>query len=448
MACPTLLDPMCKLTENAAEATGGRAARGAVDSGLEQIARAISQAIAGLVRTMMTWWIGVPSVDVGNQPIVDHLHAWFLPIALAITIGGLIAAGARMAVARKANPLIDVTGGLLVIAIVGAIGVLVPNVLLKAGDAWSAWVLDQSIGEQFGVRMGSLLSLQGASPGFVSVVGIVVLVLSAVQAVLMLLRETAIVILVGMLPLAVAGAMAPGMRGWIKRVVAWLLALIFYKPAAAAVYATAFSMIGSGHSGIRERLMGLCALVLALIALPTLIKFFTFAVGSVGQQSGSGILGTAVGAMVAVGSLRAGGGGSAAAQADYTGSRMSSPGGGADAPGSPPGSPTPGGDAPQPRTEPGDGSSTSGKPTVPTTPESPATPAAETAGTSGTASGATAAGATTAGSAGATATTAGAAAGGPAGTAVAASVAAGQKAADGARNAAGSAMTPDGSDQQ
>lgn len=448
MACATLLDPWCKLTETVA-GVGGEAARGAVHSGLEAVSRAISQAIAGLVRTTVTWWVGVPSVDVGDQPVVDHLRAWFLPIAVAVTVGGLIAAGARMAVARKANPLIDVTGGLLVIAVVGAIGALVTNMLLKAGDAWSAWVLGQSIGERFGQRMADLLSLEGAAPGFVVVVGVIVLVLSAVQAVLMLLRETAIVILVGMLPLAAAGAMAPGMRGWIKRVVAWLLALICYKPAAAAVYATTFTFIGSGHSGTRERLMGVCALILSLVALPVLIKFFTFATGTVGQHSGGGILGTAVGAMVAVGSLRAGGGGSAAAQAQYTSSRMP-PGGPGPGTGTPPGAPTPG--SPQPRTDApdsGDGGrgnrTPAPSPGMATTPSSG--PGASAAGTASTAPGTTATGAagTATGATGATA--AGAAAGGPAGAAVAATVAAGQKAADGAKNAAGSAMTPDGSDQ-
>lgn len=474
MACPVLVYPVCKLTGTVAGATGGAAARGAADSGLATVAEAISKAIAGLVRTMLTWWIGVGSTDVSKEPVIGHLRAWFLPIAIAVTIAGLIAAGTRMALARKVNPLIDVTGGLLVIAVTAAVGVLVPNALLKAGDAWSVWVLDQSIGDRFGTRMAGLLSLSGASSGFVVIVGVVVLVLCAVQAVLMLLRETAIAILIGMLPLAAAGAMSPGMRGWIKRVAAWLLALIFYKPAAAAVYATAFTLIGSGNSSIRDQLMGVCALILALVALPVLIKFFTFAVGSVGQHTGGGILGAATGAMVAAGSLRAGsggggGGGSAVSQAAYTSSRMPPPGTGSTAAGStgstgrggfgstPSGASAPGGDAPapQPQTCSGNGDGGPGQrrsqapapaPGMATAgPAQPGTPASVAA--PGPASGSAPSGTASAGT-GAAGTAAAASAGGPTAAAAAATVEAGRKAADGARNAAGSAMTPDGSESQ
>jgi hypothetical protein len=454
MTCPTLISPVCKVVETGA-GLGGAAQRSVVHTTLELFTKQISDAIASVVRTTITWWVKIPSVDVGSQPVIGELRRWFLPIAIAVTIAGLIAAGARMAAARKANPLIDVTGGLLIIAVTAAVGTLVPNLLLKAGDAWSTWVLNAGTGDQFAHRMTDILSLGAASPGFVLVIGVIVLVLTVIQAVLMLLRETAIVILVGMLPLAAAGAMSPGMRGWIKRVAAWLLALIFYKPAAAAVYATAFTMIGKGH-GEREYLMGLCALALSLIALPVLIKFFTFATGSVAQHSGGGILGTAVGAMVAVGSLRTagGGGGSAVAQADYTSSRIPPPsngdrtdagqpvppsggisGGTASATPSPSSSTAPG--AAGAATETGAGTASAGA-----TASGGATAASTASGAGGAAAGSTAAGASAAG-----ATAAGTAAAGPAGAAVGAAVAAGQKVADGAKNAAGTSMTPDGSDQ-
>ena len=455
MPCPTLISPACKLAEKAVEAGGKKAGHSLVQNGLDAIAQQISEAIKWLVRTTITWWVGVPSIDLHGQPAIQHLHAWFLPIALAVTVAGLIAAGLRMALARKANPLIDVTGGLLVIAVTGAIGTLAPSLLLSAGDAWSNWVLNKSVGEQFGKRMAELLSMSGAASGLVVVLGIVALVLAALQAILMLFRETAILILVGVLPLAAAGAVGPGTRGWIKRVVAWLLALIFYKPAAAAVYATAFTLIGANKAGLRAILMGFCALALSLIALPLLIKLFTFATGSVGQASGSGILGAAVGASVAVGSLRAGGGGggSAVAQAGYAAGRMPPP-----APGD-----TGGGDGGGPGS-PSDGSTTSTtgqgsdksdaqpEPPAPNdgtggTPKPPSPP-----GTGGGTPGPTSVNGATEGAAGSTGAASGTATGaaGAAGPAAAAGAAAAQttkQTADGARNAAASATTPDGSEQ-
>ena len=56
-------------------------------------------------------------------------------------------------------------------------------------------------------------------------------------------------------------------RTWVRKVTAWMLALICYKPAAAAVYATAFTMIGSGRSP-RTALMGFVMLALSVSRCP------------------------------------------------------------------------------------------------------------------------------------------------------------------------------------
>ena len=168
----------------------------------------------------------------------------------------MIAAGARMAITRRANPLLDVTGGLLTLAAATTVGTIVPALLLKAGDAWSAWILQVSTGGQFTQRLASRAGAgRHAAPAVVLIFGMVAIVLSLVQAVLMLFRQAALVILAGVLPLAAAGSIAPMTRTWIRKVTSWMLALICYKPAAAAVYAAAFTMIGSGGSP-RTMLMG------------------------------------------------------------------------------------------------------------------------------------------------------------------------------------------------
>ena len=57
--------------------------------------------------------------------------------------------------------------------------------------------------------VAAVLGLAGASPGVVIVLGIAGVVMAAVQAVLMLFRQAALVVLAGMLPLAAAGSMTP-----------------------------------------------------------------------------------------------------------------------------------------------------------------------------------------------------------------------------------------------
>ena len=273
------------------------------------IASAVQSGIAWMVTQTVTWWIQIPSPDLAGEPAVGQLQQWILPLAVAVAVLGVIIAGGRMALTRKADPLMDVGSGLVVIAATSAVGVLLPSLLLKAGDAWSSWVLRESAGGQFAARLTSVLTLSGATPAVVVVLGIVAIIISAIQAVLMLFRQGALVILAGMLPLAAAGMLTPATRGWFRRVTGWMLALIFYKPAAAAVYATAFTMIGAGQ-GTRTVLMGFAMVFMSLLALPVLMRFFTWTTGHVADSAaGGGFLQAALGGAVAIGAVRGWSGG-------------------------------------------------------------------------------------------------------------------------------------------
>jgi len=323
MLCPVLIDPACIVVGQAVSTVTGSAATGALDG----IASAIESGVTWIVTQTLTWWIQVPSPDLAGEPTVGQLQQWILPLAIAVAVLGVIIAAGRMALTRKANPLIDVGSGLVVIAATSAVGVLLPSLLLKAGDAWSSWVLQASTGGQFAARLTSVLTLNGASPAVVVVLGIVAIIISAIQAVLMLFRQGALVVLAGVLPLAAAGMLNPATRTWFRRVTGWMLALIFYKPAAAAVYATAFTMIGAGK-GTRTVLMGFAMVFLSLFALPVLIRLFSWTTGHVADSAGGGgFLATALSGAVAIGALRgfAGGSGGAVEHARLVSARLGPP---------------------------------------------------------------------------------------------------------------------------
>ena len=304
MSCPVLISPTCVISK-VVGAVAGTAASGALNG----IASAVESGISWMVTQTVTWWVQVPSPDLAGEPAVGQLQRWMLPIAVAVAVFGLIAAGGRMALTRKANPLIDVGSGLVIIAATSAVGVILPSLLLRAGDAWSSWVLQTSTGGQFASRLTNVLTLTGASPAVIVVLGIVAIIISAVQAVLMLFRQGALVVLAGVLPLAAAGMMTPATRTWFRRVTGWMLALIFYKPAAAAVYATAFTMIGAGRD-TRTVLVGFAMVFLSLFALPVLMRLFSWTTGHVADSAGGGFLQTALGGAVAIGALRGSAGGS------------------------------------------------------------------------------------------------------------------------------------------
>ena len=328
MSCPVLIDPACVVIGKAVGTVAGTAA----SSALNGIASAIESGIAWIVSNTIDLWVQIPSPDLAAQPAVGQLQQWMLPLAVAVAVLGLIIAGGKMALTRKANPLVDAGSGLVIIAATSGIGVLLPSLLLKAGDAWSTWVLNTSTGGQFASRLTNVLTLGGAAPAVVVVLGIVAIIISAIQAVLMLFRQAALIILAGMLPLAAAGTITPATRGWFKKTTGWMLALIFYKPAAAAVYATAFILIGNGK-GVRVILMGFAMVGMSLLALPVLMRFFTWTTGTVADSAaGGGFLQTALSGAVAVGALRGSSGGSggsgAAEQARQVSAQLGPAGGG------------------------------------------------------------------------------------------------------------------------
>jgi hypothetical protein len=303
MPCSSLISPACVIGESLA----GQLAAGAASGVLGEIATSIQDAVAWVVGNTISWWVKVPSPDLSAETAVDRIRRWTLPITAAVAVLGLTCAGAKMVLTRKAGPLLDAGSGLVVLIATSAIGVLIASMLVRAGDSWSSWVLDSAAQGDFGKRLTAVLGLSAAAPGVVIVLGIVAILVAALQAVLMLFREAALVILAGLLPLAASGSMTTLTRPWFRKLTGWMLALIFYKPAAAAVYATTFAMIGEGKDP-RTVLMGFAMVIMSLIALPVLMKFFTWTTGSLAAAgSGGGILGASIAGAVAVGAFRSAG---------------------------------------------------------------------------------------------------------------------------------------------
>ncbi|MEV0732251.1 hypothetical protein [Polymorphospora sp. NPDC050346] len=219
-----------------------------------------------------------------------------------------------MALTRKSDPLIDIGRGLFQTALWAAAGTTITATALSVSDSFSTWVLNSSTDGQFGERMTLALTTQIGSPGLVIVLGILAMIAAIFQAVMMLFREGAIVILTGVVVFAAAGQFNPVTRPWLRRILAWMAALVFYKPAAALVYATGFIMIGDG-SGPRTMFMGFTVLGLSIIALPAMLKFFNWAVGAAGDGGGAlpAALAAAGGGLHAASWSRSGSGGDGAA---------------------------------------------------------------------------------------------------------------------------------------
>ncbi|MFE9106985.1 hypothetical protein [Actinomadura geliboluensis] len=276
---------------------------------LEEMTESFEQAVGWLVSNTASWWVHTPSPDLQGEPAVGYLQLLVRPLTVAVAVLALLAVATRMALSRKALPLVDAGRGLVVLAVVTVIGTVVPNLLLQWGDLWCGWVLNASSDGDFARRMSQIVAFPSAAPrALVLLLCLFALVIGIVQAILLLFRGAALVILAGLLPLAAAGMITTSTKSWFPRVAGWMLALVFYKPAAAAVYATAFTLVGKGKD-LQAVLMGFAMMLISLIAFPVLLKFFTWTTGGTESSAGGGMLGALMGSAAALGALRAYGGG-------------------------------------------------------------------------------------------------------------------------------------------
>ncbi|MFP5367811.1 MAG: hypothetical protein ACLGIS_13385, partial [Actinomycetes bacterium] len=227
---------------------------------------------------------------------------------LAVILGGI-----RMIWEQRGAPLKDLLRSLLTLTLVSGLGLGVISILVIAADAFSVAIIERSTdGKGFAQSMSVLVMTGQTDVGvfILIVLGLVGLIASLVQIVLMVVRSGMLVILAGILPTTAAFTNNEMGRQWFQKAVGWTIAFILYKPAAAIVYSVAFLLMGntSGQDALVGSITGFTLMIVALFALPALMRFVTPMVGAVASGSGAAA-GAAVGAM-ATGAVSLGRGGS------------------------------------------------------------------------------------------------------------------------------------------
>jgi len=303
------LNPVCHGADLLGDAVGGVAG-----SAIDALADAVTEAVGKAVASVGTLWVkvGTPNLtttDGGSTPsdAVGFLQGslwWYMAAAAVLSV---IIAGAKMAWEGRAEPGRDLLKSLLTLVVVAGAGLTAISLAVAAADGFAKWIIDSSLdGTDFGTNVTRLLGLD-AIHGFgvmiVIVLGLAAFVASLIQIGLMVMRGGMLVILAGILPLSAAATNTEWGRTWFKKCVAWLVAFILYKPAAAIVYATAFRLSGSdvfGGDGLMNAISGLVLMVLALVALPALMRFVTPMVAAMASGGGFGGSAMAGGALMAM----------------------------------------------------------------------------------------------------------------------------------------------------
>ncbi|MFI6662835.1 hypothetical protein ACIBL8_45930 [Streptomyces sp. NPDC050523] len=276
------------------------------NSAFDDIADSAAKAAGSTVKALGSAWMDIQSPllsqDSGPVAFLRGSTLWLTTFTAVLCL--LIAAG-HIAWQRRSAPGRQALQGLLNLVVVSSAGVAAVNLLTVAGDKFSVWIIDRSTGceaissngtpvEQcvamFNDRTTAMLALGGTDlPFLVLIMAILVIVGSVAQIALMIVRVAMLVILAGTLPLSAAASSTPAGSTWFRKTVGWLLAFVLYKPAAAVVYAAAFSMTGEAKGNeVVSMVSGVVLVVLASFTLPALLRFAAPVVQATAARSSRG----------------------------------------------------------------------------------------------------------------------------------------------------------------
>ena len=240
------------------------------------IAKVVIDAVEQVMKAIGMLWVYIPTPEIqANTPalwIQDHTQWIVLFIAsIAVVVGAI-----QMAFSHRGEPARDILRALLTLVVVSGAGALFAGTLISAADAFSSWIINEAFAADDHNYTKNLLDMLDEPLGWLLVifVGILMIITGFIQLAMMIVRYGMLVLLVGVLPLTAAATNSEMGMAWFKRALAWLASFIIYKPIAAIIYATAIKLMGQeGDGHILSILMGVTLMVLAVVALPALLRF-------------------------------------------------------------------------------------------------------------------------------------------------------------------------------
>ena len=176
------------------DCTAKSAIEGFMADAMDNLAKAILDALSQMVTSLSTFWVTTPTVPVtvggegARSAIVsavnDELMLWTLSLAvLSVIIGGI-----RMIWEQRGAPLKDLLRSLITLTLVTGLGVWTISILVIAADAFAVAIINKSTdGTGFADAMTIMTAVNGADTAiFIMIVlGLIGLMASLCQIVLM-----------------------------------------------------------------------------------------------------------------------------------------------------------------------------------------------------------------------------------------------------------------------
>ncbi|MBF6339746.1 hypothetical protein IU450_28225 [Nocardia abscessus] len=279
----------------------GQAATDAAGSALDDLAGTLMDAFTRLLRMAMTWWTDLPSPQLttaGEEPgaALSAIRDYSSGLQVLLLTTGIMFAAARLALAKRGGVAGEAQESFLMLARAVFASMAFAAVITagtRAGDAFADWViLDASSGDWTGavnrLTQFDADTRSGLGTGVLLLVGLLGVISTLIQLVMLVVRQALLILVVAVIPLAAAASgTGPGSQAY-KKLLSWSLAFVLYKPVGALVYAIAFTVIGNEKQRDPQLvLLGLILLVMSVVVLPALIRLVAPAVATLGGGGGA-----------------------------------------------------------------------------------------------------------------------------------------------------------------
>jgi hypothetical protein len=260
---------------------------GMFDMLVEAVEFVMKEAVKFIVGTVGTIWVRVPTVPISGEQngrfvpsdAVGFVQGRVMWLAMAAATVSLIVAGIRMALSHRGEGLREAAKSLLTFMIVTLFGLAMTTLLVRIGDGMAdQFIRDATSTKSFDQRINEAVNgpYQDLTLPLILLLGFAMIVTSIIQMALMFVRNGMLILLIGVLPLAAAATNTEMGKAWFRKLVGWLVAFVAYKPVAALIYAAAIRLFSDDEGGVTGMVRvttGVTMMVMAVVAMPALIRF-------------------------------------------------------------------------------------------------------------------------------------------------------------------------------
>ncbi|MBO0827916.1 MAG: hypothetical protein J2P24_09050 [Streptosporangiales bacterium] len=280
---------------------------GIVETVLKQVLKFVTDALTSIMEAVYSSFLKVDTFGVGGSgadpfdqsgsfvSVATFTNTHVLWLSAAVATISIAVAGGRLLwnyAHGYHEGLKAILSGLAIMVIVNLLVIQAVRVAVWIGDRYTEWILREAHYPTNNDAWAQNLANSGAALLLLLCVGGLVVLSMIVQFIVMIFRSAILVILAGTIVLPASAATTETGRKWLNKYIAWMLAFICMKPAAATIYAVAFRLIeepgDGGWNKMTAMMAGMVLLGGAVFVMPAMLRLLTPVGVAIGGAMGGG----------------------------------------------------------------------------------------------------------------------------------------------------------------